>query len=109
MALYQPFRRLFNASVLTAVCALPCPPAEAQQPDRKPMVVVISLDAFAAKSLQDPSIPAPTLHALMHSGSYATSMQPINPTVTCPNHTAMGTGVNASRHQVVVNGLIAGQ
>ncbi|WP_241655073.1 alkaline phosphatase family protein [Granulicella sibirica] len=78
-------------------------------PARGPMVVVISLDAFAAESLQDPTEPAPTLHALMRSGAYARSMQPINPTVTWPNHTAMITGVNASRHHVIVNGLIEGQ
>ncbi|WP_213803347.1 alkaline phosphatase family protein [Granulicella sp. dw_53] len=83
---------------------------EAQQPaPRSPMVVVISLDAFAAESLQDPTLPAPTLHALMHSGAYARSMQPINPTVTWPNHTTLVTGVNASRHHVLVNGLIVNQ
>lgn len=76
---------------------------------RKPKVVVISLDAFGAVSLHDPELPSPTLHALMKMGSYATSMQPINPTVTWPNHTAMVTGVNASLHHVLVNGLIVNQ
>jgi predicted AlkP superfamily pyrophosphatase or phosphodiesterase len=33
-------------------------------------------------------------------------MQPINPTVTWPNHTALITGVNASQHFVMANGLI---
>lgn len=75
----------------------------------KPMVVVISLDAFAAKSLEDPTLPAPTLHHLMQTGAYAAAMQPINPTVTWPNHTAMVTGVNASKHHVLVNGLIRNQ
>lgn len=73
------------------------------------MVVVISLDAFGAASLHDPELPAPTLHALMKMGAYADSMQPINPTVTWPNHTAMVTGVNASLHHVLVNGLIINQ
>ena len=72
-------------------------------------VVIISLDAFPAETLQDPHIAAPTLHALMKSGSYARSMQPINPTVTWPNHTAMVTGQNASQHHVIVNGLIVDQ
>jgi predicted AlkP superfamily pyrophosphatase or phosphodiesterase len=31
-------------------------------------------------------------------------MQPINPTVTWPNHTAMITGVDASQHEVLFNG-----
>ena len=72
-------------------------------------VVVISLDAFGAESLHDPHLPAPTLQAMMRSGAYATSMRPINPTVTWPNHSAMITGVNASKHHVIVNGLIVGQ
>jgi predicted AlkP superfamily pyrophosphatase or phosphodiesterase len=74
-----------------------------------PKVVVISLDAFAAESLHDPHLPIPTLRSLMKNGAYAHSMQPINPTVTWPNHTAMVTGVNASKHHVLVNGLIVGQ
>ncbi|TAL85615.1 MAG: alkaline phosphatase family protein [Rhodanobacter sp.] len=72
-------------------------------------VIVISLDAFGAASLHEQELPAPTLHALMRRGVYAASMQPINPTVTWPNHTAMVTGVDASRHHVVVNGLVVRQ
>ncbi len=72
-------------------------------------VIVISLDAFGAASLHEPSLPAPTLQALMRQGAYAVSMQPINPTVTWPNHTAMVTGVDASRHHLVVNGLVVNQ
>ena len=74
-----------------------------------PMVVVISLDAFAAESLQDANLPAPTLRGMMRAGAYARGMQPINPTVTWPNHTAMVTGVSAAKHHVVVNGRIEGQ
>lgn len=72
-------------------------------------VVVISLDAFGAESLRDPHLPAPMLHKMMREGAYAVAMRPINPTVTWPNHTAMVTGVNASKHHVVVNGLIVNQ
>ncbi|WP_217318021.1 alkaline phosphatase family protein [Rhodanobacter sp. C03] len=70
---------------------------------------MISLDAFAAASLHEPELPAPTLQALMQRGAYAASMQPINPTITWPNHTAMVTGVDASLHHVLVNGLIVDQ
>jgi predicted AlkP superfamily pyrophosphatase or phosphodiesterase len=28
----------------------------------------------------------------MNSGAYATSMEPVNPTITWPNHTTMVTG-----------------
>lgn len=87
---------------------LACFSVHAQDVVHKPKVVVISLDAFAAESLNDPNLPAPTLHWLMKTGSYA-SMRPINPTVTWPNHTAMISGVDASRHHVVVNGLIVNQ
>ena len=72
-------------------------------------VVVISLDAFGAESLHDQHLPAPTLHRMMNEGAYATAMRPINPTVTWPNHTSMVTGVNASKHHVIANGLIVNQ
>ncbi|MBS1798613.1 MAG: alkaline phosphatase family protein [Acidobacteria bacterium] len=91
-------------SVLVGAC---CASMTAQPSGRK--VVVISLDAFGAESLHDPQLPAPTLHRLMKMGAYATSMKPINPTVTWPNHTSMVSGVNASRHHVIVNGLIVNQ
>ena len=49
---------------------------------------------------------APALRRLMREGAAATNgMMPINPTVTWPNHTAMITGVNATRHGVLYNGL----
>ncbi len=73
------------------------------------MVVVISLDAFGASLLDQPLLPVPTLHALMKSGSYARSMQPVNPTVTWPNHTSMVTGVAPAKHGLIANGQITGQ
>jgi predicted AlkP superfamily pyrophosphatase or phosphodiesterase len=74
-----------------------------------PIVVVISLDAFGAALLDQPLLPVPTLHALMASGSYARSMQPVNPTVTWPNHTSMVTGVVPAKHGVIANGKIINQ
>jgi predicted AlkP superfamily pyrophosphatase or phosphodiesterase len=94
---------LLAGSVAPPLCAQAAPATQ------RPKVVVISLDAFAAASLHEPQLPAPTLHALMQRGVHAVSMQPINPTVTWPNHTSMVTGVNASRHHVLVNGLIVDQ
>lgn len=102
----KPF--LLSLMMASAACSLSALSVNAQTPAR-PKVVVISLDAFAAKSLQEPALPAPTLRALEQSGAYATAMQPINPTVTWPNHTAMVTGVNAAQHHVLVNGLIEHQ
>jgi predicted AlkP superfamily pyrophosphatase or phosphodiesterase len=73
---------------------------------KKPIVVVVTIDGFPARALQDPRLPMPTLRALAASGAVATGMRPINPTVTWPNHTAIVTGVNASQHFVMVNGLL---
>jgi predicted AlkP superfamily pyrophosphatase or phosphodiesterase len=69
-------------------------------------VVVISLDGFPAYALDDPRLPIPTLRKLAREGAAAAAMQPINPTVTWPNHTTMVTGVDASHHQVLFNGLL---
>lgn len=71
-----------------------------------PIVVLITLDGFPARALKDPQLPMPTLRKLEAEGVHADAMQPVNPTVTWPNHTALITGVNASVHHVVVNGLI---
>jgi predicted AlkP superfamily pyrophosphatase or phosphodiesterase len=71
-----------------------------------PIVVVITIDGFPARALNDPRLPMPALRALEANGSHADVMQPINPTITWPNHTALITGVNASVHHVVVNGLL---
>lgn len=75
-------------------------------PATKRTVIVISLDGFPAYALDDPRLPMPTLRKLARDGVVASSMQPINPTVTWPNHTALVTGVNAARHQVLFNGLL---
>lgn len=72
----------------------------------KPIVIVISLDGFPARALKDPKLPMPELRLLATSGAVADAMQPINPTVTWPNHTALITGVDASSHFVMANGLI---
>lgn len=69
-------------------------------------VIVISLDGFPAYALEDPRLPIPTLRKLAQEGVSAASMRPVNPTVTWPNHTAIVTGVDASQHQVLFNGLL---
>jgi predicted AlkP superfamily pyrophosphatase or phosphodiesterase len=69
-------------------------------------IVVISLDGFPAYAMDDPRLPIPTLRRLAREGVVAASMQPVNPTVTWPNHTALVTGVDASKHHVLFNGLL---
>jgi predicted AlkP superfamily pyrophosphatase or phosphodiesterase len=76
---------------------------------RKPLVIVISLDGFPAYALDDARLPVPTLRMMQREGAAAASMRPINPTVTWPNHTSIITGVDASVHHVLVNGLLEGQ
>ena len=74
-------------------------------PRKDRVVVVISLDGFPAYAFDDPRLPTPTLRKLIREGVFAT-MQPINPTVTWPNHTAIVTGVNAAEHQVLFGGML---
>jgi len=69
-------------------------------------VVLISIDGYPAYALRDPQTPAPTLRRLIAEGAWAEDgMTPINPTVTWPNHTSMVTGVDASKHGVLYNGM----
>lgn len=76
----------------------------AQQRDR--YVIVMSIDGFANVALQNPDTAVPTIRRLMREGATATGgMMPVNPTVTWPNHTAMVTGVDASKHGLLYNGL----
>jgi predicted AlkP superfamily pyrophosphatase or phosphodiesterase len=70
------------------------------------VVVVISLDGFPAYALKDPQLPIPTLRRLAREGAIADSMQPVNPTVTWPNHTAIVTGVDGAQNHVLFNGLL---
>ena len=71
-----------------------------------PIVVLITIDGFPARALDDPRLPMPTLRMLEANGAHADGMTPINPTITWPNHTTLITGVNASEHHVMANGLI---
>jgi predicted AlkP superfamily pyrophosphatase or phosphodiesterase len=71
-----------------------------------PIVVLVTIDGFPARALQDSRLPMPTLRRLIANGAHAEAMIPINPTVTWPNHTTLITGVNASVHHVMANGEI---
>jgi len=80
------------------------PASSAQAPGNH--VVIISLDGFPAKALEDPYLPVPTLRRLAANGAIAKAMRPVNPTVTWANHTSMVTGVTPARHGVIFNGLL---
>ena len=70
------------------------------------MVVVVSLDGFPAYDLDDPKLPAPTLRQLIKKGAWVKRMQPVNPTVTWPNHTTMVTGLFPKDHGLLYNGTL---
>lgn len=91
-------------AIALGLCAIYVPAQAQAGKDR--VVIVISLDGFPAYALDDPRLPVPTLRRLAREGVSATSMRPVNPTVTWPNHTAIVTGVDASEHQVLFNGLL---
>lgn len=94
-----------RAFVSTALLPLAAPLAAA--PAAKRMVVVISLDGFPSYALDDAQLPIPTIRRLAREGASAQAMLPINPTVTWPNHTAMVTGCDASRHLLLYNGILS--
>ena len=87
-------------------CEVPLHLVAATKTDKHRTVVVISLDGFPAYALDNPKLPIPTLRKLAREGAIATSMRPVNPTVTWPNHTAIVTGVEPEEHQVLYNGLL---
>jgi predicted AlkP superfamily pyrophosphatase or phosphodiesterase len=97
-------RRCFAIALLAGIASLGS--SAATKPQKKRTVVVISLDGFPAYALDDPRLPIPTIRKLAREGVAAASMRPINPTVTWPNHTAIVTGVDASEHDVLFNGLL---
>jgi len=96
----------FSALILAATLQTGEASAAAPIPAKDRTVILISLDGFPAYDLENPKLPIPTLRGLMESGSWAKSMQPINPTWTWPNHTTMITGVNARGHGVLYNGVL---
>nr|WP_255551283.1 alkaline phosphatase family protein [Granulicella sp. dw_53] len=108
----KPQKRILlkQMSLLLLTAVVGCTVVLAQAPinngAKKPIVILITIDGFPARALEDPRLPMPTLRALAAQGAVAMAMQPINPTVTWPNHTSLITGVNASQHYIMANGLI---
>jgi hypothetical protein len=106
MNLGKLFFCFFSCAVLTPG-ATRCAAAQTATGDaHNPIVIVVTIDGFPPRPFADPRLPMPTLRSLTAKGAVATAMQPINPTVTWPNHTSIITGVNASHHFVMANGLI---
>lgn len=66
-------------------------------------VVLICLDGFAARHLDDPAIELPNLRALAAKGARAASSETVYPSVTHPAHTTLITGVTPREHGVLAN------
>jgi predicted AlkP superfamily pyrophosphatase or phosphodiesterase len=64
-------------------------------------IILVSLDGFAAKYLQQ--YPAPALNTLAENGLIADSMQPVFPSKTFPNHYSIATGLYPAKHGIVEN------
>lgn len=66
-------------------------------------VVLVCLDGFAARHLDNPAIVLPNLRALAEKGTRAKSSETVYPSVTHPAHTTLITGVTPREHGVLYN------
>ncbi len=95
-------RFLAFAAVLATAAAVPALAGS----DRH--VVLITLDGFPARYLDDPEVELPVIRGLRDAGaSTARGMIVANPSVTWPNHTTLVTGVRPETHGVLFNGVLA--
>ena len=69
-------------------------------------VILITIDGFPARMLQDKRTGVPRIRALAAEGAMAEGMKVSNPSVTWPNHTTLVSGVRPSRHTVLFNGVL---
>ena len=69
-------------------------------------VILITIDGFPARMLQDNRTDVPQIRALAAEGAMAEGMKVSNPSVTWPNHTTLVSGVRPSRHTVLFNGVL---
>ncbi len=66
-------------------------------------LVLISIDGLRPEFYLDPAYAAPTLRALVASGSHARAAEPVFPSVTYPDHATIVTGVRPATHGVPFN------
>lgn len=69
-------------------------------------VVLITVDGFPARMLQDKRTHVPNIRALAEEGATAEGMKVSNPSVTWPNHTTLVSGVRPRKHSVLFNGVL---
>lgn len=86
--------------LLVLVALAPLAPASAQERERAPMTILVSIDGFRPDFL-DRGL-TPNLNALAARGVRA-AMRPSFPTKTFPNHQAIVTGLRPDRNGIVDN------
>jgi predicted AlkP superfamily pyrophosphatase or phosphodiesterase len=69
-------------------------------------VILITIDGFPGRMLEDPKAHLPNLRALAAEGVSGKGMRVSNPSVTWPNHTTLVSGVRARKHSVLFNGVL---
>ena len=72
-------------------------------------VLMISIDGLKPEYVTQASQHGghfPVLEGFLKDGTYADGVIPVLPSVTYPDHTTLITGVDASVHHVMANGLI---
>jgi predicted AlkP superfamily pyrophosphatase or phosphodiesterase len=74
--------------------------------NNKRSIVLVTIDGFPARMLEDPKTSAPNIRLLAAEGAVGRRMEVSNPSVTWPNHTTLVTGVNAAEHSVLFNGIL---
>lgn len=82
--------------------ALGCFPSRNASQER-PVVVMVSVDGLAARYLDDPMAPMPTLRRLAQEGARASGMIMAFPSQTRPGHVSLMTGTWPRRHGIVGN------
>jgi predicted AlkP superfamily pyrophosphatase or phosphodiesterase len=90
------------AITLSACATMPPPPAAPAVERRRPVTILISIDALHPDYLGRGD--TPVLDALARAGVKAT-MRPSFPTLTFPNHYTLVTGLRPDRHGIVANTL----
>gem|GEM_PF-176629 len=69
-------------------------------------VILITIDGFPARMLEDPKTSVPNIRALAADGVQAKAMKVATPSVTWPNHTTLVSGVYPRKHSVLFNGVL---
>lgn len=69
-------------------------------------VILVTIDGFPGRTLEDKKALIPNIRALEAEGASARGMKVSTPSVTWPNHTTLITGVHPRKHTVLFNGLL---